>query len=97
MPEIAARSICSSAPVGAEGVKAAQAEEIDTLPVIYVDLDEPSEKQLNLALNRISGEFDLEKLAAVLGDLEAAGADLGLTGDAATLLPLLLEELRKRP
>ena len=26
------------------------------------------------------GEFDLEKLAVVLGDLQAAGADLDLTG-----------------
>ncbi len=48
--------------------------------MVYVDLDEPSEKQLNIALNRISGEFDLDKLAAVLGDLQEAGADLGLTG-----------------
>ena len=65
---------------GHQRVKAAAAEGIEELPVVYVDLDEPSEKQLNLALNRVSGEFDLEKLAAVLGDLESAGADLGLTG-----------------
>ena len=65
---------------GHQRVRAAEAESIETLPVVYVDLDDPSEKQLNLALNRISGEWDLEKLAAVLGDLGAAGADLGLTG-----------------
>jgi DNA modification methylase len=65
---------------GHQRVVAAQAEEIETLPVVYVDLDDPSEKQLNLALNRISGEFDPDKLAALLGDLQAAGADLGLTG-----------------
>jgi len=64
---------------GHQRVRAAAAEGIETLPVVHVDLDEPSEKQLNLALNRISGEFDLEKLAEVLGDLEAAGADLGLS------------------
>jgi DNA modification methylase len=68
---------------GHQRVKAAQAEGIETLPVVHVDLDEPSEKQLNLALNRISGEFDLERLAEVLADLEAAGADLGLTGFSA--------------
>lgn len=65
---------------GHQRVKAAQAEGLDTLPVVYVDLDDPSEKQLNLALNRVSGEWDIEKLGALLGDLEAAGADLGLTG-----------------
>ncbi len=65
---------------GHQRVKAAQAEMIESLPVVYVDLDDPAERQLNLALNRISGEFDLEKLAAVLSDLQTAGADLGLTG-----------------
>ena len=65
---------------GHQRVKAAEAEGIATLPVVHVDLDEPSEKQLNLALNRISGEFDLERLATVLGDLEAAGADLQFSG-----------------
>jgi DNA modification methylase len=65
---------------GHQRVKAAEAEGIETLPVVHVDLDEPSEKQLNLALNRIVGEFDLDRLAAVLADLEAAGADMALTG-----------------
>ena len=65
---------------GHQRVRAAEAEGIETLPVVYVDLDDPSEKQLNLALNRISGEWDPEKLAAVLGDLEKAGADLSFTG-----------------
>lgn len=65
---------------GHQRVRAAEAEGIETLPVVHVDLDEPSEKQLNIALNRISGEFDTDKLAAVLADLQAAGADLELTG-----------------
>src|SRR5213593_851507 len=65
---------------GHQRVKAAQAEGIETLPVVYVDLDDPSEKQLNLALNRISGEFDMEKLAELLKELETVGADLDLTG-----------------
>ena len=65
---------------GHQRVRAAKAEGLDELPVVYVDLDEPSEKQLNLALNRISGEWDIEKLGALLGDLDKAGADLALTG-----------------
>ncbi|MBZ5638307.1 MAG: ParB N-terminal domain-containing protein [Acidobacteriia bacterium] len=59
---------------GHQRVRAAEAEGIDTLPVVYVDLDDPSERQLNLALNKISGEWDEEKLAAVLAELEQVGA-----------------------
>jgi len=65
---------------GHQRVKAAEAEGIAELPVVYVDLDDPSEKQLNLALNRISGEFDMDKLQEVLADLQRTGADLELTG-----------------
>ncbi len=65
---------------GHQRVKAALAEGIDTLPVVHVDLDEPSEKQLNIALNKITGEFDEEKLAALLAELEQGGADLSLCG-----------------
>jgi DNA modification methylase len=65
---------------GHQRVKAAQALGIEQLPVVHVDLDESQEKQLNLALNRISGEFDLEKLSDILRELEADGVDLDLTG-----------------
>ncbi len=54
---------------GHQRVKAAEAEGIEALPVVYVDLDDPSEKQLNLALNRISGEFVVDKLGELLADL----------------------------
>src|SRR5437867_3943028 len=65
---------------GHQRVKAAQAEGIETLPVYYVDLDDPSEKQLNLALNRIHGEWDERMLEELLAELKAGGADLELTG-----------------
>lgn len=52
---------------GHQRVRAAQVEKIESLPVVYVDLDEPSELQLNIALNRIHGEWDLEKLALSSG------------------------------
>ncbi|MCP3997263.1 MAG: DNA modification methylase [bacterium] len=80
---------------GHQRVRAAEAEGIDALPVVYVDLDDPSERQLNIALNKISGEFDIDKLAAVLADLEAAGADLSLTGftdDEISELTAMFEE-----
>ncbi len=65
---------------GHQRVKAAKAEGIKALPVIRVDLAEPQEKQLNLALNRIAGAFDPELLSGVLADLKSMGEDLEITG-----------------
>lgn len=43
-------------------------------------VDDDHEKALNLALNKISGEWDNDKLAEVLEDLEDSDLDLELTG-----------------
>jgi DNA modification methylase len=51
-----------------------------TVQAVIVDLPEADEKVLNLALNRIQGEWDLPKLSALLLDLDAADVDLNLTG-----------------
>ena len=48
--------------------------------VSVVDLSKADEKALNIALNKISGEWDEEKLAAIFADLGADGYDLSLTG-----------------
>jgi hypothetical protein len=49
--------------------------------VVLVDLDLAAEKTLNLALNRIVGEWDEVKLAELLKDLTAdPSLDIGLTG-----------------
>lgn len=53
---------------------------IEQIEVSVVDLPEDKEKALNLALNKIQGGWDEEKLAALLADLEGAGYDLALTG-----------------
>lgn len=80
---------------GHQRVKAAAAEGVTEFPVVWVDLDEPAEKQLNLALNRISGQWDDAKLRALLQDLDAIGADLDLTGfddkELARLLQVVTE------
>jgi DNA modification methylase len=54
---------------GHQRVKAAEKLKIKEVPVIQVDLDKGKEKALNLALNRISGEFDEEMLTALLETL----------------------------
>lgn len=42
--------------------------------------DDDHEKALNLALNKISGEWDNDKLAEVLEELELSPIDIQLTG-----------------
>ena len=48
--------------------------------VSVVDLDEADEKALNVALNKISGDWELEALSTLFKDLEIEGYDLELTG-----------------
>lgn len=47
---------------------------------VVVELDETREKALNVALNKISGEWDESKLALLIADLDAADFDAELTG-----------------
>lgn len=47
---------------------------------VVVDLEEPQEKALNIALNKISGEWDTTLLADLLRDLDNSGFDITLTG-----------------
>ena len=50
------------------------------LPCIYVDLPEDKEKALNVALNKISGEWDMNKLTELLTDINKTDLDVSLTG-----------------
>lgn len=45
----------------------------ERVQVSVVDLDEINEKDLNIRLNNVKGEFDQDSLAAVVQELEAAG------------------------
>ena len=49
-------------------------------PTVLVDLDELREKALNLALNKITGEWDMPLLKNLLLDIERSGGDQSLTG-----------------
>ena len=51
-----------------------------TVDVSLVDLDESNEKALNVALNKISGEWDMPMLQDILFDLNTDGFDLDLIG-----------------
>ena len=47
---------------------------------VVVDLDEQKEKALNIALNKISGDWDMPLLTDLLKDLNDDGFDITLTG-----------------
>src|SRR5688572_23244272 len=60
------------------------------VPVSVVDLAEPDEKALNLALNKHSGEWDFATLADVLKELSAAEMDMEVSGFTADELDRLM-------
>ena len=49
---------------------------VEEVPCFVVHLSEQKERQANLALNKISGRFDAEKLEAVLHEIDPAVARL---------------------
>lgn len=52
----------------------------ETADVVVVDLDKDREKALNIALNKITGEWDMQKLRDALGDLTLSKLDVNATG-----------------
>jgi len=78
---------------GHQRITAAADEGFTEAPTMIVDLDDASERQLNLALNRITGDWDDVKLRELLAGLDSEGADLALTGfDEAELAKLLADD-----
>ena len=53
---------------------------IEEVPTIEVDLPETKERILNLALNRIHGDWDEVKLHDVIESIQAENGDIELTG-----------------
>lgn len=86
---------------GHKRVEAAIALGIKKVPVILTDVTEEQAKILNLALNRISGEWDKEKLKALFVDLNNLQLDLSLTGfnpeEISQLLDFTKEDDYKAP
>lgn len=59
---------------------------------VVVDLEPDREKALNLALNRIQGDWDEGKLAEVLADLDASAFDVSFTGFDAEEIDALMNK-----
>ena len=47
---------------------------------VVVEFSEEKEKALNIALNKINGEWDTDKLAMLISDLQGSDFDVSLTG-----------------
>lgn len=61
---------------------------------VIIDIDESKEKALNVALNKISGSWDEDKLMSLITDLEGSYFDVSLTGfDIAELDELFKDSL----
>lgn len=65
---------------GHQRVEAARFLDLKEIPIIEVDLSPEMEKAFNLALNKISGDWDLPKLKDILGELDLGDFDIELTG-----------------
>lgn len=50
------------------------------IPCIVVDFDKKKEKFANIALNKISGDWDVIKLKDILEELDTGESDMNLTG-----------------
>jgi len=81
---------------GHQRLAAAKALGLTRVPVVYVEVGDAEAKALNLALNRIQGEWDLPKLGAVLGEIQmVAGFDVTLTGFDPPEIDSLLAQLER--
>lgn len=70
---------------------------ISEVDCVVVEMDENKEKALNVALNKISGEWDKDKLALLITDLQAEDFDVSLTGfDAAEIDGLFKDTIQDK-
>lgn len=53
---------------------------ITEVECVVIEMNEEKEKALNIALNKISGDWDKDKLMLLIADLQGADFDVSLTG-----------------
>lgn len=68
---------------------------ITEVECVVVEMDEEKEKALNIALNKISGEWDKDKLALLISDLQGADFDVSLTGFESAEIDALFKDTLK--
>lgn len=52
----------------------------EKIPVVILDKSKNEEKALNIALNKIEGEWDEPKLVALIGEINTSSLDASVTG-----------------
>jgi len=62
---------------------------------VVVDLDDQREKALNIALNKISGEWDVPKLVSIMQELEATGFSVDITGYEQPELDKMYQQMQR--
>lgn len=80
---------------GHQRIKVLRELGLDEVECVIVSLSPEREKALNIALNRISGEWDRKKLALLIADLQATDLDVSVTGfDADELEDLFRDDVK---
>lgn len=78
---------------GHQRIDVAQEMGYTEFPVVYHECSDNEAKLLNIALNRITGAWEQDKLAALITELMEAGEDVSSTGFAEPELEELLNRL----
>lgn len=65
---------------GHQRFKVLKSQGVDSVECVVVDMDEAKEKTLNIALNKISGDWNNEALSSLFFDLNTLGINLLNTG-----------------
>ena len=78
---------------GHQRLKVLQELGYTSVECVIVDLDKQNEKALNIALNKISGDWDTEKLESLLQELQLEDFDVSLTGFGSDEVDDILSDL----
>lgn len=80
---------------GHQRLKILLAKGYSEVEVSCIDLSEEDEKLLNLALNKITGRWDMDKLEELLADIQDSGSDLLLSGFSQEELDDILTDIQE--
>ncbi|MCU6792395.1 site-specific DNA-methyltransferase [Paenibacillus sp. WQ 127069] len=80
---------------GHQRAKVLKAIGYDEVDCVIIDVDKTKEKALNIALNKITGEWDFDALAGLLEELKVDDYNIELTGFDFSEAEKLFDELHK--
>ena len=63
---------------------------------VVVELSVEKEKALNIAMNKVSGEWDKEKLSLLISDLQLVDFDVSLMGFDAPEIDALFKDIQRK-